>query len=107
MFTAFAGWEWSWNPENRNLHRVVFSPSPPAALGELFPFSNLDSEPPEDLWAWLERTSAAAGAEFVAIPHNSNMSTGDVRQVDSDGRPITAEYARTRIRREPVMEVTR
>ena len=26
--------------------------------------------------------------------------------VDSDGRPITAEYARTRIRWEPVIEVT-
>ena len=107
VFTAFAGWEWSSNPGNRNLHRVVFSPSPAAALRSFFPFSNLDSERPEDLWAWLERTSATAGAEFVAIPHNSNMSTGLMfDMVDSDGRPITAEYARTRIRWEPVMEVT-
>jgi hypothetical protein len=107
VFTAFAGWEWSSNPGNKNLHRVVLSPSPAAALKSFFPFSNLDSERPEDFWAWLERTSAASGAEFVAIPHNSNMSAGLMFDtVDSDGRPITAEYARTRLRWEPVMEVT-
>ena len=48
VFTAFAGWEWSSNPGNKNLHRVVFSPSPAAALRSFFPFSNLDSERPED-----------------------------------------------------------
>jgi hypothetical protein len=107
VFTAFAGWEWSAQPESRNLHRVVFSPSSPEALRAFFPFSNLDSTRPEDFWAWLERTSKKTGAEFVAIPHNSNMSTGLMfDRVDSDGRPITAEYARTRIRWEPVMEVT-
>jgi hypothetical protein len=107
VFTAFAGWEWSAQPESRNLHRVVFSPSAPEALRAFFPFSNLDSTRPEDFWAWLERTSERTGAEFVAIPHNSNMSTGLMfDRVDSDGRPITAEYARTRIRWEPVMEVT-
>lgn len=107
VFTAFAGWEWSSNPENRNLHRVVFSPSAPDVLRTFFPFSNLDSFRPEDFWDWLERTSEQTGAEFVAIPHNSNMSTGLMFDtVDSDGRPITAEYARRRIRWEPVMEVT-
>jgi len=107
VFTAFAGWEWSAQPDNRNLHRVVFSPAAPEALRSFFPFSNLDSVRPEDLWAWLERTSAATGAEFVAIPHNSNMSTGLMFDtVMSDGRPMTADYARTRARWEPVIEVT-
>ena len=31
---------------------------------------------PEDLWSWLEETSAATGANFIAIPHNSNISKG-------------------------------
>ncbi|HEX4996693.1 MAG TPA: DUF3604 domain-containing protein [Terriglobia bacterium] len=107
VFTAFAGWEWSSHANNRNLHRVVFTPAGPDALRSFFPYSNLDSVRPEDLWAWLETTSKRTGAEFVAIPHNSNMSTGLMfDMVDSNGRPITAEYARTRMRWEPVMEVT-
>lgn len=107
VFTAFAGWEWSSHADNRNLHRVVFSPAEPDALRAFFPYSNLDSERPEDLWAWLEHTSRTTGAEFVAIPHNSNMSTGLMfATVDSDGRPMNADYARTRSRWEPVVEVT-
>jgi hypothetical protein len=107
VFTAFAGWEWSAQPNSANLHRVVFSPSDADVLRSFFPYSNLDSVRPEDLWAWLEQTERDYGAEFVAIPHNSNMSIGRMFDVvDSDGRPITADYALTRIRWEPVMEVT-
>lgn len=107
VFTAFAGWEWSSHANSVNLHRVVFSPSDGQVLRSFFPYSNLDSVRPEDLWAWLEETERAYGAEFVAIPHNSNMSIGNMFDlVDSDGRPMTADYARTRIRWEPVMEVT-
>ena len=107
IFTAFAGWVWSSHEQNRNLHRVVFSPSSPDQLASFFPFSNLESTRPEDLWQWLEDTEAETGTDFVAIPHNSNMSTGLMfDRVDSYGRPITAEYARTRMRWEPVMEIT-
>jgi hypothetical protein len=107
VFTAFAGWEWSSHANSINLHRVVFSPSKAEVLRSFFPYSNLDSVRPEDLWAWLEETERKYGAEFVAIPHNSNMSIGHMfDRIDSDGRPITADYARTRIRWEPVMEVT-
>ena len=106
-FTAFAGWEWSAHADNRNLHRVVFSPASAEQLQQFFPFSNLDSVRPEDLWRWLEITSAETGADFIAIPHNSNMSTGLMFDlVDSDGRPISAQYARTRARWEPVVEMT-
>lgn len=106
-FTAFSGWEWSSHRENRNLHRVIFSDATGEQLRRFFPFSNLDSERPEDLWAWLGKTSAETGADFIAIPHNSNMSTGLMfDRVDSWGRPFTAEYARTRARWEPVVEIT-
>jgi hypothetical protein len=107
VFTAFAGWEWSSHAESINLHRVVFSPSPPEVLEAFFPYSNLDSVRPEDLWAWLERTERELGAEFIAIPHNSNMSIGHMfDRIDSDGRPFTSDYARTRARWEPVAEIT-
>jgi hypothetical protein len=107
VFTAFAGWEWTSHIDNRNQHRVVFTPAPADALRTFFPYSSLDSQDPEDLWAWLEETSVRIGSDFVAIPHNSNMSDGLMfGLVDSDGDPLTAEYARTRARWEPVAEMT-
>lgn len=107
VFTSFAGWEWSSTPGGANLHRVVFTPAPADALRSIVPFSSYDSARPEDLWAWLEKTAAALDTSFVAIPHNSNMSTGLMfDRVDSAGRPISADYARTRMRWEPVVEMT-
>jgi hypothetical protein len=106
-FTAFVGWEWSAMPDYQNLHRVVFTPADAQTASKFIPYSSYESSRPEDLWAWLEKTSVRTGAQFVAIPHNSNMSNGLMfDRVDSDGRPITAEYARQRIRWEPVMEIT-
>lgn len=106
-FTSFIGWEWTSTPSGKNLHRVIFMPQGGDVAGKFIPFSSFDSDKPEDLWAWLEQTSSSAGASFVAIPHNSNISGGLMfNDVDSEGRPITAEYARTRIRWEPVIEVT-
>ncbi len=106
-FTAFAGWEYSPTPDGRNLHRNVFSSAPAEALRKIVPYSTLDSLRPEDLWAWLQKQSDALKIDFIAIPHNSNMSDGLMFQaVDSDGRPITADYARTRSRWEPAVEVT-
>ena len=106
-FTALIGWEWSSGPGGLNLHRVVFTPSDGATAKKFLPYGYFDSERPEDLWRWLDKTSAETGAEFVAIPHNSNLSNGLMFDlVDSDGRPISAEYARTRARWEPVVEIT-
>jgi hypothetical protein len=88
-FTTLAGWEWSSNAAT-NLHHVVFTPSEAEVVKRFIPFSNTESIRPEDLWAWLERTAAEIGAEFVAIPHNS-MSKGQMfAETDSDGRPIDA-----------------
>ena len=105
-FTTFMGWEWTSTPGGYNLHRVVISPDGEAAQ-KYIPFNSLDSTKPEDLWAWLEKTNQETGARFVAIPHNSNISNGMMfDQVDSEGRPITAEYARTRMKWEPLHEMT-
>jgi len=106
-FTTFIGWEWTVHPGGKNLHRVVFTSADGATAKKFLPFTANDSQRPEDLWQWLERTREATGADFVAIPHNPNLSGGLMfDMVDSDGRPITAEYARTRIRWEPVIEMT-
>jgi hypothetical protein len=106
-FTSFIGWEWTSTPGGKNLHRVVFMPQGGDAAQRFIPFSSFDSDKPEDLWAWLEQTSSSTGASFVAIPHNSNISGGLMfNDVDSEGRPITAEYARTRMKWETVIEIT-
>jgi hypothetical protein len=106
-FTALIGWEWSAAPGGLNLHRVIFTPADAATAKRFIPFSYYDSQRPEDLWRWLEKTQRETGAEFVSIPHNSNLSNGLMFDaVDSDGRPLSADYARTRARWEPVIEVT-
>jgi hypothetical protein len=106
-FTALIGWEWSAMPGYQNLHRVVFTSADAATASRFLPFSSYDSSRPEDLWAWLRMTSAATGAQFIAIPHNSNMSNGLMfDKVDSDGKPQTAAYARERMHWERVMEIT-
>jgi hypothetical protein len=105
-FTTFVGWEWTSFSGSGNLHRVVFTPAGGDKAKQFMPYSSRDSNRPEDLWAWLESTSARLGIDFVSIPHNSNLSNGLMfDMVDSGGRPITAEYARTRMRWEPVVEI--
>lgn len=107
VFTAFIGWEWSSIPGGANLHRVVISDSNAATAQQYDPFG-LDQSPfPEDLWAWLDETSAATGADFTAIPHNSNISKGYMFSDKSlRGEPMTAEFARLRAKWERVVEIT-
>jgi hypothetical protein len=106
-FTALIGWEWSPGPEGANLHRVVFTPADAETAKKFNPLSYYDTVRPEGLWQWLDDTSRQTGADFVAIPHNSNMSNGKMFDLrDSDGRPMTAAYINARRRWEPVMEVT-
>ncbi len=104
-FTALIGWEWT-PTDPANLHRVVFTPAGADAARGFLPFSSSQSLRPEDLWQFLESTSQELGIDFVSVPHNPNLSAGLMFDlVDSDGRPITAEYARTRMRWEPVVEI--
>ena len=76
-FTAFMGWEWSSTPHGNNLHRVVVLKEGRGTGEQFIPYNSLDSNKPEDLWKWLDETSARTGANFLAIPHNSNISGGD------------------------------
>ena len=106
-FTAFVGWEWSSIPTGANLHRVIMSPNGAAQAKQYLPFGSDQSQYPQDLWAWLDKTAQQTGSEFLAIPHNSNVSKGYMfPEVTLRGQPITVEYARTRLKWEPVFEVT-
>ena len=106
-FTTLIGWEWSSVPSGANLHRVVFTSGDAEGAAKFQPFSSTQSMYPEDLWAWLDETSERTGLEFVAIPHNSNISKGYMfSEKTLRGEAYTPELARTRMRWEPVVEVT-
>jgi hypothetical protein len=106
-FTALIGWEWSSIPAGANLHRVVFTSAGADVASQFHPWSSADSYYPDDLWKWLDETSARTGADFVAIPHNSNISKGYMfPETTLRGEPVSADYAKLRARWEPVAEVT-
>lgn len=107
VFTALIGWEWSAIPAGANLHRVVITDSNAKTAQQYEPFGLDDSPFPEDLWNWLETTSKATGANFTAIPHNSNISKGNMFSDQSlRGEPMTADYAALRAKWERVAEIT-
>jgi hypothetical protein len=106
-FTALLGWEWSSIPAGANLHRVVVTPNGRNQAGQYMPYGSDQSQYPEDLWAWLETTAERTDSEFIAIPHNSNISKGYMfDETTLRGKPMSAEYIETRRRWEPVVEMT-
>lgn len=103
-FTTFAGFEWTSNPNKRNLHRVVVFRDT-AKLPEMA-LSALDSDDPESLWKWME-LQRGKGSTLFAIPHNGNASDGRMFELTKfNGKPIDAAYNATRAKNEPLYEIT-
>lgn len=106
-FSAIIGYEWSATVAGDNLHRNVLFRGDAASVAEHIPFSQQNSSDPEDLWAELARYEAQSGSRVMAIPHNANLSNGRMfAPTRAQGQQFTPEYARTRARWEPVLEVT-
>ena len=106
-FTTLIGWEWSAMPRGGNQHRVVFMTEGAETARKFLPYSALESDNEEDLWAWLGKTSKETGANFIAIPHNPNISLGQMFPLTRyNGQPVDADYARRRMMWEPLVEVT-
>jgi hypothetical protein len=73
----------------------------------MLPFTLADSEDPEKLWEQLATFEQKTGGQVLAIPHNGNLSNGMMfAETTVSGRKIGEDYARARIRWEPVYEVT-
>lgn len=107
-FTTFPAYEWSAGKPNylssrregQPIHRnVIFKGGKVTGM----PFSGFNSKNPERLWAWMDK-ERAKGIDVMAIPHNANMSNG-VMYNTFDGKPLTAAYAESRSRNEPINEV--
>ncbi|MHC5051499.1 MAG: DUF3604 domain-containing protein, partial [Planctomycetota bacterium] len=109
-FTAFIGFEWTSinNMQNpSNLHRVIIFRDGARRASEVLPFSTFDSPNPEDLWNYLARYEEKTGGSVLAIPHNGNLSNGLMFHINRlNGEPIDKAYAVTRMRWEPIVEVT-
>ncbi|MCF6329239.1 MAG: DUF3604 domain-containing protein, partial [Henriciella sp.] len=111
VLTTFAGFEYSvgmdmdgdpMTPDIATLHRnVIFRGAAPAQ-----PFSALISTDPEDLWDWMDGLRGN-GVESLAIPHNSNISSGLAFQEERfSGAGFDPDYMRQRVRNEPLVEIT-
>ena len=110
-FSAFAGYEWtslgSVAGVFGNLHRVVIYRDGPEHSLQVIPYSAIDSRNPEDLWEYMANYEADTGGQILAIPHNPNVSNGEMFALTNfDGEGLTAQYAEMRRRFEPLLEVT-
>ncbi|MDJ0992643.1 MAG: DUF3604 domain-containing protein [Dinoroseobacter sp.] len=113
-FTALNGYEWSTistgkdgsGPAGANLHRVVIFRDGPDRVKQVLPFSTFDSGDPEKLWEFMAAYEQNTGGRILAIPHNGNISNGQMYADVIKGSDMISDYAARRARWEPLMEVT-
>jgi hypothetical protein len=101
-FTTIPAFEWSAAPKGANLHRNVFFRD--TNVPER-PMSYVDINREDGLWAWMAGLEKQ-GMHVIAIPHNSNASKGAMfPSTTAAGDPMSLEYAETRSRFEPLIEM--
>ena len=111
-FTTLIGYEWSSTPDGDNLHRVVMYRDGGDKALQTMPVSTIAGmiDPaafhPESLWTGLAAYEEKTGGQILAIPHNSNLSSGLMFDLVSSTGPMDEAYAATRMRWEPVVEAT-
>ena len=106
-FTALTGFEWTVGPGGNNLHRVVIFGDGPDRTGQVLPYGTFDTQDPAELWKYLENYESVTGGTAIAIPHNGNLSNGQMfAKTDVRGDPITRAYAEARSRWEPLHEMS-
>ncbi len=107
-FTTIIGYEWTSTPGGNNLHRNVLYRGDADEARQMLPYTAADSINPEDLWKWMETYEAKTGGQVLALAHNGNLSNGIMfPEINpATGKPLTKEYVETRIRWEPLYEVT-
>jgi hypothetical protein len=107
-FTAIIGYEWTSTPKGLNLHRNVLYRGNADVARQMLPYTTAESFNPEDLWKWMELYEDKTGSQVLALAHNGNMSNGIMfPEINPEtGKPLTREYAKTRVRWEPIYEVT-
>jgi hypothetical protein len=107
-FTTIIGYEWTSTEGGNNLHRNVLYRDGADLARQMLPYTTAESFDPEDLWNWMERYEEKTGGRLLALAHNGNLSNGLMFPMinPATGKALTREYAETRIRWEPIYEVT-
>ena len=104
-FTTFNAYEWTGQAAQGGIHRnVVFSGNVVPPL----PMSFFEVQDAEALREALVSQCATAGpgCDVIAIPHNSNLSGGQMFvPLDGTGQPLTPETSALRAQLEPLVEI--
>jgi len=101
-FTTIIAFEWSSQPNSKNLHHNVFFRDD---IGPDRVFSAFDSVHREDLWTYQEY-QREQGHENISIPHNSNVSNSAMFALHtSNGEPIDKRWAERSTRNSPAVEI--
>lgn len=107
-FSAIIGYEWTSTEGGNNLHRNVIYRNGADHAKQMLPYTTAESFNPEDLWKWMANYENKSKGKVLALAHNGNVSNGimfpEINPVT--GKPLTKNYAKTRMRWEPVYEVT-
>ena len=106
-FTAFIGFEYTLMNGGNNLHRNVVFRDSGNRVADFSPIASFDTTSPDGLWDWLDGYEKKTGGKALTIPHNSNLSNGEMfMMTEPSGAPMSAAYARRRAAREPLVEIT-
>jgi hypothetical protein len=108
-FSAFMGFEYTLMPQGDNLHRVVMFRDGKDRADQVMPYDPTTerTDTVDKLWDYMDGYERKTGGKILAIPHNSNLSNGLMfEMVGPGGGPMTADYARRRAAREPLVEIT-
>ena len=105
-FTTFHAWEYSRSPQSTKIHRNVILRN--EIVPEL-PISALETPIEMDLRRQLleQCNESDSGCEAIAIPHNPNLSNGQLFRAEYAELPLARqrEEAALRARLEPVVEM--
>ncbi len=108
-FTTIIGYEWTSNEGGNNLHRNVLYRDGGEKARQMLPYTTAESVNPEDLWKWMQNYEQNTRGKVLALAHNGNLSNGIMFPVETNpatGQPLSASYAQTRARWEPMYEAT-
>ncbi len=105
-FTTFHAWEYSRSPQSTKIHRNVILRN--EIVPEL-PISSLETPVEMDFRRELleQCNDSGSGCEAIAIPHNPNLSNGQLFRAEYAGLPEAEQQhqAAVRARLEPVVEM--
>ncbi len=107
-FSTIIGYEWTSTEGGNNLHRNVLYRDNGILAKQMLPYTAAESFNPEDLWKWMANYEKKTKGKVLALAHNGNVSNGtmfpEINPVT--GKPLSKDYAKTRMRWEPIYEVT-